>query len=62
MAKGMWCSASRRMASSSSLGVALGNETRLTIESRPETEITAAVLVIPALPRHSLMASLTIAG
>ena len=62
MAKGMWCSASRRMASASSLVLTFGSGTRFTMESRPETEITAAVLTIPALRTHSLMASVTTAG
>ena len=43
MANGMWCSASSWMASASSLAVTLGSGTRLTIASRPETEMIALV-------------------
>ncbi len=57
MANGMWCSASSRMASASSFWLTRGSGTRLTIESRPETETTALLAETLALPTHSLMAS-----
>ncbi len=50
------------MASASSLTLTLGNGTRFTIESRPETETTAAEVAILALRTHSLIASVTTSG
>ena len=50
------------MASASSFAVTLGNGTRFTMPSRPDTEIAAAVFVMPAFCTHSRMASLTRPG
>src|SRR5262249_43616050 len=50
------------MASSSSLRLTFGSGIRFMMESRPETDTTAAGVVIPALSTHSLMPSLTTAG
>jgi len=62
MANGIWCSASSWIASPSSFAVTFGSGTRFTIASRPETEMTALVPLIPAFSTHSLMASVTIWG
>ena len=59
MANGMWCSASSWIASPSSFAVTLGSGTRLTIASRPETEMTALVPLMPAFSMHSRIASVT---
>jgi len=40
-------------------GVTLGRGTRFMMASRPETEMTAAVALMPAFCTHSLTASLT---
>ena len=50
------------IASASSLAQTLGRGTRLVMASRPEIEMTAAVLLIPARSTHSLIASVTTAG
>ncbi len=50
------------IASASSLAPTLGRGTRLVMASRPETEITAALLLIPALSTASLTASATMPG
>jgi hypothetical protein len=42
--------------------VTFGSGTRFTIASRPETEMTALVPLIPAFSTHSLMASVTTWG
>jgi hypothetical protein len=57
MSKGMYCSASQRIVSSSSSLLCAGSEIRFTITEWPETEVTTSLDLKPPIAQASAIAA-----